>query len=124
MAEQELAEVIKGMKDLALRIEESRNETRNLALEMRERFERVDQRFEQVHTQIRRVGVQVEDVRSDVAQVAESVANVDEKLDRHVKENEQQFDDVRARIQLSHSLLMKRDDALDARLTILESSSR
>jgi glutaredoxin-related protein len=82
------------------------------------------ERFEQVDTQIRQVGVQVEDVRSDVAQVAESVSNVDEKLGRHVRDNEEQFNDVRATIQISHALLMKRDDALDARLTILESASR
>jgi uncharacterized protein YoxC len=124
MAEQDLAEVIKGMKDLALRIDESRNETQNLALKIEETRNEMRERFEQVDTQIRRVGVQVEDVRGDIAQVAESVGNVDEKLDRHVKENEQQFADVHARIQLSHSLLMKRDDALDARLTILESSRR
>jgi uncharacterized protein YoxC len=124
VAEHDLAEVIKGMNDLALGIEESRNETRKLALKVEDLALDMRERFEQVDTQIRHVGIQVEHVRSNVSQVAESVDNVNEKLDRHIKENERQLDDIRATIQISHSVLMKRDDALDARLTILESSSR
>jgi hypothetical protein len=107
MAEQELVDLI---KDLALRFDESRRETR-------EQFERVEGEIRQVH-------VLVEGLDGKIELVAEGVSNVEEKLDRNIKANEQQFEELRTTIQISHAVLQKRDDDLDARVTVLETSRR
>ncbi|HSY51564.1 MAG TPA: hypothetical protein VLC46_22365 [Thermoanaerobaculia bacterium] len=146
MAEQELVDLIKnGLSDLAQRIEESRRETREqfervdgrLAqidgrfaqtdgrfAQIDGRFAQIDGRFEHVEGSIRQVHVLIEGLDAKIELVAEGVSNVEEKLDRNIKANEQQFEELRTTIQISHAVLQKRDDDLDARVTVLETSRR
>ena len=139
MAEQELVDLIKnGLSDLAQRIEESRRETREqfervdgrLAqidgrfAQTDGRFAQIDGRFEHVEGSIRQVHVLIEGLDAKIELVAEGVSNVEEKLDRNIKANEQQFEELRTTIQISHAVLQKRDDDLDARVTVLETSRR
>lgn len=128
MAEEDLVGLI---KNLALTLEESRRETREQFAQIDGRFEQVEGAIRQVngqieglHGEIHQVSVQVEGLRGDIKQVAEGVSNVDEKIERHAQENEQQFEELRTTIHLSHTYLQKRDDDLDARVTVLETSRR
>jgi predicted nucleic acid-binding Zn-ribbon protein len=107
VAEENLVGLI---KNLALTLDESRRETR--------------EQFEQVEGAIRQVHVQIEGLHGKIEQVAEGVSNVEEKLDRHAQANEQQFEGLRTTIHLSHTYLQKRDDDLDARVIVLETSRR
>ena len=84
MDETHLAALLEnGLKQLSAQIEESRAEVRHLH-------------------------VSVEDLRSKIQQVAEGVLTVDQKLDRHILDNDRQFDDVRAMMRLSYVQLEQR----------------
>jgi archaellum component FlaC len=132
VAEQDVIDLIKnGLKELSLQMTErfEQVDARFRQIDGRfeqidGRFKQIDGRFEQVDDKFNQVFVQIEGLRDDIKLVAEGVANVDEKLDRHARENEQQFDDLRVTIQLSHAQLRKRDDELDLRLTVLETARR
>jgi uncharacterized small protein (DUF1192 family) len=54
-----------------------------------------------------------EDVISKVQLVAEGVANLNEKLDRHIDENQREHKDILAAIKFSYA-------ELDKRMTVLE----
>jgi septal ring factor EnvC (AmiA/AmiB activator) len=102
MEERDLGALIEnGLKDLAGRIDESR-------MEARQRFEQVEGEIRQVKDEIHQTQIHLEDVHDDIKLLAEGIANVDEKLERHVGETAQQFDDVRALVRISYVQLEQR----------------
>jgi chromosome segregation ATPase len=89
--------------------------------EVNSRFEKIDSRFAQVDSRfiefrediIHQFHVISEDVISKVQLVAEGVANLNEKLDRHIDENQREHKDILAAIKFSYA-------ELDKRITVLE----
>jgi archaellum component FlaC len=86
-----------------------------------DRFEKIDSRFAQIDSRfiefrediIHQFHVISEDVISKVQLVAEGVANLNEKLDRHIDENQREHKDILAAIKFSYA-------ELDKRITVLE----
>jgi archaellum component FlaC len=86
-----------------------------------DRFEKIDSRFAQIDSRfiefrediIHQFHVISEDVISKVQLVAEGVANLNEKLDRHIDENQREHKDILAAIKFSYA-------ELDKRMTVLE----
>ena len=86
-----------------------------------DRFEKIDPRFAQIDSRfiefrediIHQFHVISEDVISKVQLVAEGVANLNEKLDRHIDENQREHKDILAAIKFSYA-------ELDKRMTVLE----
>ena len=86
-----------------------------------DRFEKIDSRFGQIDSRfvefrediIHQFHVISEDVISKVQLVAEGVANLNEKLDRHIDENQREHKDILAAIKFSYA-------ELDKRMTVLE----
>jgi len=86
-----------------------------------DRFEKIDSRFTQIDSRfiefrediIHQFHVISEDVISKVQLVAEGVANLNEKLDRHIDENQREHKDILAAIKFSYA-------ELDKRMTVLE----
>jgi chromosome segregation ATPase len=119
VTEKDLGTLIEtGLKGLANQIEQLQVEVRQTQVQV-----------ESIQVDVRQTQVQIESVRGDIKQLAEGIANVEEKLDRHVKENIRQFDDVRALMRISYvqieqrvSTLEDRYDEMNARLTALEST--
>jgi chromosome segregation ATPase len=119
-----------GLKGLADQIDASRAEAR-------QHFEHLEGKLQQTRVQlegqihetrthlegeireldgkIRQTQIELESVRGDIRQLAEGIANVDEKLDRHIGETKQQFDDVRALIHLTYIPLEHRVSVLENR---------
>jgi archaellum component FlaC len=110
----------------------------NQFAEVNSRFEKIDGRFEKIESQlvefrediIHRFHVISEDVISKVQLVAEGVANLNEKLDRHIEENERGHKDILAAIKFSYAELDRRITNLESemetlkrRMDILESRS-
>jgi chromosome segregation ATPase len=122
-----IALVEQRFADLAERIDESRNETRQRLDRIEGQVNENGQRLDRLEGQVRQNGVEIEALRGDVRQVAEGVATLDEKLERFRIDSERQFDEMRAMIHLSYGQLEKRlvtlesrCDDLEARLTALE----
>jgi chromosome segregation ATPase len=86
-----------------------------------DRFEKIDSRFALIDSRfiefrediIHQFHVISEDVISKVQLVAEGVANLNEKLDRHIDENQREHKDILAAIKFSYA-------ELDKRMTVLE----
>jgi chromosome condensin MukBEF ATPase and DNA-binding subunit MukB len=89
--------------------------------EVNSQFEKIDSRFAQIDSRfiefrediIHQFHVISEDVISKVQLVAEGVANLNEKLDRHIDENQREHKDILAAIKFSYA-------ELDKRMTVLE----
>jgi archaellum component FlaC len=92
------------------------------------RFEKIDGRFEKIESQfvefkediIHQFHVISEDVISKVQLVAGGVANLNEKLDRHIEENEREHKDILAAIKFSYAELDRRITNLESEMEILK----
>jgi archaellum component FlaC len=103
--------------------------------EVNSRFEKIDDRFEEIDSRfvqidstfiefrediIHQFHVISEDVISKVQLVAEGVANLNEKLDRHIDENQREHKDILAAIKFSYAELDKRITVLEAEMEDLK----
>ncbi|MGA2465966.1 MAG: hypothetical protein ABSH06_16640 [Thermodesulfobacteriota bacterium] len=103
--------------------------------EVNSRFEKIDDRFEEIDSRFAQIDstfiefrediihqfhVISEDVISKVQLVVEGVANLNEKLDRHIDENQREHKDILAAIKFSYAELDKRITILEAEMEALK----
>ena len=130
MTEKDLGILIEtGLKGLANQIEQLRFQTQAQIESLQAEVRQTNVQIESIQDEVHQTQIQIEGVRGDIKQLAEGIANVEEKLDRQVKDNVRQFDDVRALMRISYvqieqrvSTLEDRYDEMNARLTALEST--